>query len=76
MHHIIDPSTGACAEEVWRTVSVAAIDCSDANIAATGAIVRGARAPKWLAEIGLPARLVGRDGDVLTVGAWPREGAL
>jgi FAD:protein FMN transferase len=74
MHHIVDPNTGVCVEEVWRTVSVAAIDCADANIAATAAIVRGARAPEWLAEIGLPARLVGREGDVLTVGSWPREG--
>jgi FAD:protein FMN transferase len=71
MHHIIDPASGAPAEEVWRTVSVAASDCTDANIAATAAIVRGARAPEWLAGLGLPARLVGRDGEVLTVGAWP-----
>ncbi len=74
MHHIVDPSTGGCVEEVWRTASVAAIDCADANIAATAAIVRGARAAEWLTEIGLPARLVGRHGNVLTVGCWPREG--
>ena len=74
VHHIIDPSTGTCVEEVWRTASVAGLDCTDANIAATAAIVRGARAPEWLAESGLPARLVGRDGDVLTVGSWPRAG--
>ena len=74
MHHIIDPSTGACVKDVWRTASVAAIDCADANIAATAAIVRGVRAPEWLAEVGLPARLVGCEGDVLTVGSWPREG--
>lgn len=71
-HHIIDPSTGACVDEVWRTASVAAIDCADANIAATAAIVRGARAREWLAELGLPARLVGREGEVCTVGSWPR----
>jgi thiamine biosynthesis lipoprotein len=74
MHHIIDPSTGGPVVDVWRTVSVAAIDCVDANIAATAAIVRGSRAPEWLAGLRLPARLVGRDGDVLTVGSWPREG--
>ncbi len=74
MHHIIDPASGAPAEEMWRTVSVAAGDCVDANIAATAAIVRGARAPEWLAKLGLPARLVGCDGHVKTVGAWPREG--
>ncbi len=73
MHHIIDPASGAPAEEMWRTVSVAASDCADANIAATAAIVRGAGAPEWLAGLGLPARLVGHDGEVLTVGAWPTE---
>jgi FAD:protein FMN transferase len=75
MHHIIDPSTGGPVADVWRTVSVAAIDCADANIAATAAIVRGSRAPEWLAELRLPARLVGRSGEVLTLGSWPQEGA-
>jgi FAD:protein FMN transferase len=73
MHHIIDPSTGEPVANVWRTVSVAAIDCADANIAATAAIVRGRQAPEWLAGLGLPARLVGRAGDILAVGSWPRE---
>jgi thiamine biosynthesis lipoprotein len=76
MHHIIDPSTGGPAHSVWRTVSVAANDCADANIAATAAIVRGRRAARWLAELGLPARLVDHDGDVQTVGSWPREETL
>ncbi|HTA97219.1 MAG TPA: FAD:protein FMN transferase [Solirubrobacteraceae bacterium] len=74
MHHIIDPASGAPAEEVWRTVSVAAGNCADANIAATAAIVRGTRAPEWLVGLGLPARLVDRDGNVRTVGDWPCEG--
>jgi len=73
MHHIIDPSTGAPARSMWRTVSVAALDCADANIAATAAIVRGPDAPTWLEGMGLPARLVGCDGEVHTVGNWPRE---
>jgi thiamine biosynthesis lipoprotein len=73
MHHIIDPTTGAPVEGRWRTVSVAAIDCADANVAATAAIVRGSDAPKWLAGLGLPARLVAHDGEVLTVGSWPAE---
>jgi FAD:protein FMN transferase len=76
MHHIIDPSTGVPAEGRWRTVSVAAIDCVDANIAATAAVVRGSRAQEWLAELGLPARLVAHDGEVLTVGSWPTEGEI
>jgi thiamine biosynthesis lipoprotein ApbE len=74
MHHIIDPATGGPARSVWRTVSVAASDCADANIAATAAIVKGRQAPEWLAGMDLPARLVGHDGDVHTVGPWPREG--
>jgi thiamine biosynthesis lipoprotein len=74
MHHIIDPSTGGPAAGVWRTVSVAAIDCADANIAATATIVRGSGAPEWLAELGLPARLVDHDGAVLKIGSWPAEG--
>lgn len=75
MHHIIDPSTGGPVAEAWRTVSVAAIDCADANIAATAAIVRGQRAPEWLTGLGVPARLVGSDGEVLTVGSWPLQAA-
>ncbi len=74
MHHIIDPSSGAPAGGPWRTVSVAAADCTDANIAATAALVRGERAPAWLDELGLPARLVAHDGAVLRLGDWPLEG--
>jgi thiamine biosynthesis lipoprotein len=76
MHHIIDPATGAPVDGSWRTVSVAAIDCADANVAATAAIVRGSRAPEWLAKLGLPARLVAHDGEVHTVGSWPTEGEI
>lgn len=76
MHHILDPATGAPVDGDWRTASVAAIDCADANVAATAAIVRGSRAPEWLAELGLPARLVAHDGEVLTVGSWPTESEI
>jgi len=72
-HHIVDPRSGRPAEEVWRTVSVAAATCVDANIAATAAIVRGADAPSWLEELRLPAWLLSRDGEVLTVAGWPAE---
>jgi FAD:protein FMN transferase len=75
MHHIIDPDTGAPVRATWRTVSVAAADCTDANIATTAALVRREDAPGWLAGLGLPARLVDREGGVITVGGWPREAA-
>ena len=73
MHHIIDPRTGEPARSAWRTVSVAAASCAEANIAATAAIVRGAPAATWLAGLGLPARLVDHEGQVLTIGDWPME---
>jgi thiamine biosynthesis lipoprotein len=71
VHHIVDPRTGRSAEVVWRTVSVAAASCVDANVAATAAIVRGERSPAWLRSLGLPARLVRPDGSVVRVGGWP-----
>jgi thiamine biosynthesis lipoprotein len=75
LHHIIDPSTGLPARSCWRTVSVAAGRCVDANIASTAAILRGERAVRWLADLRLPARLVRRDGTVVTVAGWPRDDA-
>ncbi len=71
LHHIIDPATGLPAGGPWRTVSVVAGTCVDANIAATAAIVRGASAASWLEAIGLPARLIDGDGVATRVGGWP-----
>jgi thiamine biosynthesis lipoprotein ApbE len=76
MHHIIDPSTGAPVRNTWRTVSVAAANCTDANIAATAAIVRAQTGAVWLARQGLPARLVDREGNVTAVGDWPGEASV
>jgi FAD:protein FMN transferase len=72
-HHVIDPRTGQSAAVVWRTVSVAAATCTDANIAATAALVLGQEAPGWLQARRLPARLVAADGGVSLVGGWPGE---
>lgn len=71
MHHIIDPVTGRPAVTRWRTVSVAAADCTDANIASTSALLREGDAIAWLKGQGLPARLVEHDGTVHTVAGWP-----
>jgi thiamine biosynthesis lipoprotein len=72
-HHIIDPRTGMPAGSWWRTVSVAAASCVDANTASTAAVVLGPAAERWLDERGLPARLVASDGASVAVGDWPRE---
>jgi thiamine biosynthesis lipoprotein ApbE len=73
LHHILDPRTGLPAEPVWRTVSVAAGTCADANAASTAAVIRGRAALGWLARLGLPARLVDATGVVFTVAGWPEE---
>ena len=71
MHHIIDPRTGGPVPALWRTVSVAAASCADANIGSTASIVLGDEAAEWLRTQSIPARLVAVDGTVLTVGGWP-----
>ena len=77
MHHIVDPRTGLPADGPWQTVSVAAATCADANAAATAAVVAGDQAEQWLAEAGLPGRLVGHDGGMRYTGGWPEgDGGL
>ncbi|HEV7651709.1 MAG TPA: FAD:protein FMN transferase [Actinophytocola sp.] len=76
VHHIVDPRTGDVPDPLWRTVSVAAPSCVDANTAATAAVVLGAAAPAWLAARGLPARLVGVRGRVEAVAGWPADEVL
>jgi FAD:protein FMN transferase len=71
LHHIIDPRHGRPASQAWRTVSVAAYTCVRANTLSTAALVRGPAAPRWLRELGAPARLVAVDRTVHTLGAWP-----
>lgn len=74
VHHLVDPSTGGPVRSHWRTVSVAAATCLDANIASTAAIIRGEAAVDWLFELGLPSRLVSVDGAVRHLAGWPTDG--
>lgn len=74
LHHIVDPATGLPPPECWRAASVGAATCVDANAAATASIVWGERAPAWLADQHLPARLVRTDGTVVRVSGWPEHG--
>ena len=73
-HHLIDPATSTSVDSVWRTVSVCATSCLDANIASTAAIVRGVLAAEWLASLGLPSRLVTTAGRATHVAGWPTSG--
>jgi thiamine biosynthesis lipoprotein len=72
VHHVLDPRTGFPVRPVWRTASVAAASCAEANIASTAALVLGGEASAWLAAHDLPARLVTVDGAVETHGGWPQ----
>jgi thiamine biosynthesis lipoprotein len=73
-HHLIDPGTGRPVDSFWRTVSVTAARCLDANIASTAAIIRGEPAAGWLESLRLPSRLVGVDGYVRHIAGWPSDG--
>jgi thiamine biosynthesis lipoprotein ApbE len=73
LHHIIDPATGLPSDGPWRTATVVAGTCLDANIASTAAIVMGAKAVNWLVANRLPARLVDRKGAVHRVSGWPTQ---
>ncbi|MBI1758729.1 MAG: FAD:protein FMN transferase [Actinobacteria bacterium] len=70
-HHLVDPHTGLPAVSPWQTVTVSAQTCVAANTASTAAIVLGRRARPWLESHGVPARLVGTDGAVVTLNGWP-----
>jgi thiamine biosynthesis lipoprotein ApbE len=72
LHHIIDPATGLPADGPWRTATVIAGTCVDANIASTAAIVMGQAAVQWLEKGRLPARLVDGSGSVHRLAGWPK----
>jgi FAD:protein FMN transferase len=71
LRHVLDPRTCQPVMRTWRTASVVAGRCVDANMASTAALVLGADAPAWLRINRVPARLVAADGRVLTQGGWP-----
>jgi thiamine biosynthesis lipoprotein ApbE len=74
LHHLIDPRTGGPVLSPWRTASVVAATCADANTGATAAIVMGEAAIAWLEATGLAARLVATNGSITRIGTWPEPG--
>jgi thiamine biosynthesis lipoprotein len=58
---------------VWRSATVAAPTCAEANTASTASVVLGHDATRWLSERGYTARLVDQRHRVVRVGDWPRE---
>jgi thiamine biosynthesis lipoprotein len=75
LHHLVDPVTGRSVDARWRTVTVAAATCVQANVATTATIVKGVHGFDWLAAQQVPARLVALDGSVVRLGGWPEDDA-
>lgn len=72
-HHLVDPRSGAPATGPWRTVSVAAGSCLEANAYSTAALVGGRTGRALLEAAGAAARLVTADGRALHLGGWTAE---
>jgi FAD:protein FMN transferase len=71
VHHLVDPRTGASARNDLWSVTTAAASCAQAEVAAKVAFVLGRReGARFLLRRGIPALLVGRDGDESLVGSW------
>ena len=71
LHHLVDPRTGGPVASPWRTATVVAATCVEANLAATAAIVLRGGGIGWLERSGLPARLVDGSGGIVRLNGWP-----
>ena len=67
-HHIVDPATGRSTASGWRTVTVAAADCVEANVLSTWGVIHG---PVGAARAGCPYRAVTDAGEVVRGNGWP-----
>lgn len=73
LHSTFRPGTRSAGPS-WRSVSVAAAPCTYAKALSMAAMLRGHAAPDWLRGLGVSARLVATNGEVITVGRWPTHG--
>ena len=64
----VDPSTGRSTASGWRTVTVAAADCVEANVLSTWGVIHG---PVGAARAGCPYRAVTDAGEVVRGNGWP-----
>jgi thiamine biosynthesis lipoprotein len=68
--HVIDPRTRRPSEVVWTQVTCVAASAVEASAAGSGAIILGEDAPRWLTQLGLPARLDRLTGEVVHTPHW------
>jgi thiamine biosynthesis lipoprotein len=71
-HHLIDPRTGSPAMTPWEEVTVSAVTCLQADVAAKAAFLLGEDGPKWLDRRGLAGRFLRADGKAFLNAAWRR----
>jgi len=69
-HHLIDPRSGRPVAGCFRTATVLASSCAEANALSTAALVWGTEAPARLS--GYAARLVDDEGRAVTTDGWPQ----
>jgi FAD:protein FMN transferase len=73
-HHLLDPRTGLSADTHLWSVTVAAAQCRQADIAAKVAFLLGVEeGSAFLRLHGLAALLLLEDGSYVTVGSWPKD---
>lgn len=70
-HHLIDPRTGRSSESPFRTVTVVAVACAQADVAAKTALLMGESGIAFLEERGLHGIAVRRDGSTVSTSRWP-----
>lgn len=71
LRKLVVTATARPVHPVWRHIVVLGRTAPGASAAASGAMLRGATAGPWLAELGLGARLVDDGGSRQEVGRWP-----
>ena len=72
-HHLIDPGTRRPTEGPFRTVSVVARTCVQADVAAKATLVLGDAGIALLTELGLHGIAICHDETVRTTRDWPRN---
>lgn len=73
-HHLLNPATGFPAASGLRTVTVVAPNCTEADVAATTAYLRGPQTGgEFLLSRGLAGLLIPETGSPIRIAPWPQE---
>jgi thiamine biosynthesis lipoprotein len=73
-HHLLDPRTGLSAHTHLWSVTVAAAQCRQADVAAKVVFLLGVEKGSAFLDLhGLAGLLLLEDGSYVTVGSWPKE---